>query len=201
MSIGIITVTHDSAGVLEPCLASIPAGHEVIVVDNASRDASPKIAAAGAKVVSNRRNVGFGAACNQGARLSSSSHVLFLNPDAVLAEGALHQLEKGLRLYPEAAAFGPRIVLPHGEKSFRYSSFVERQGSRYVLPEDAPSGDACVDFIDGAAMLCDRELFLSLGGFDENLFLYFEDDDLSFRMRQVGFSLVYLPSAIVHHQK
>jgi GT2 family glycosyltransferase len=50
-------------------------------------------------------------------------------------------------------------------------------------------------------MLCNSDAFLSLDGFDENLFLYYEDDDLSFRMKSAGWSLIYVPSAIVHHQK
>ena len=90
MEVGIVIVSYNSAAVLGACLNSIPSGHEVIVVDNASHDASENIAAAaGAKVVRNELNIGFGAACNIGARLLSSSHVLFLNPDAILEEGAL----------------------------------------------------------------------------------------------------------------
>jgi GT2 family glycosyltransferase len=202
MEIGIVIVSYNSAMVLGACLKSIPAGYEVIVVDNSSRDESAKIAAdAGARVIQNGSNIGFGAACNVGARLLSSSHVLFLNPDAILSQGALAELEQAIHRYPEASAFGPKLLLPRGEKSFRYQSHIEDQGSRYVSPEKAPVGDCCVHFIDGAAMLCNRDAFLSLGGFDENLFLYYEDDDLSYRMKSSGWSLIYVASAVVRHQK
>jgi GT2 family glycosyltransferase len=70
---------------------------------------------------------------------------------------------------------------------------MEEQGSRYVSAEEAPAGDCCVHFIDGSAMLCNRTIFLSLGGFDESLFLYYEDDDLSFRMKNAGCSLITYP--------
>ena len=202
MEIGIVIVAYNSAAVLGACLKSIPAGHEVIVVDNASGDASAQIAAdAGARIIKNSMNAGFGAACNKGARALSTSHVLFLNPDAILDTHALAQLEQAIQRYPEAGAFGPKIVQPNGERSFRYTSHIEDQGSRYISPEEAPEGDCCVHFIDGAALLCNRDVFLSLGGFDEDLFLYYEDDDLSFRMKSAGWSLIYVPSAIVHHQK
>ncbi len=202
MEIGIVIVSYESAAVLGACLKSIPQGHKVIVVDNASRDASAKIAAdAGARVVRNHSNFGFGRACNIGAHHLSASHVLFLNPDAILGKETLTQLQQAIQRYPEAGAFSPKIVLPHGERSFRYASHMEDQGSRYVSPEEVPMGDCCVHFIDGAAMLCNRKVFLSLGGFDEDLFLYYEDDDLSFRMKNARRSLIYVPSAVVHHQK
>jgi N-acetylglucosaminyl-diphospho-decaprenol L-rhamnosyltransferase len=202
MEIGVVIVSYNSATVLGACLASIPKGCEVIVVDNASHDASAAMAASmGARVIKNSRNIGFGAACNMGARALTSSHVLFLNPDAMLHDDALTHFKTAISHYPDAAAFGPKIVLPGGQESFRYSSYVSDQGGGYVSVKHAPVADCCVDFIDGSAMICNRTIFLSLDGFDENLFLYYEDDDLCFRMRRAGYSLVHVPSAIVGHEK
>ena len=98
MSIGFVIVTYNSESVLPACLKSIPSGYEAVVVDNASKDKSAQIARSlGARVIVNKTNIGFGAACNRGAKLLSASHVFFLNPDAILVEGAVSRNRKGNR--------------------------------------------------------------------------------------------------------
>lgn len=202
MSIGIVMVTFNSASVLGSCLESIPSGCHVVVVDNASRDDSAAIAeAAGVTVVRNRENRGFGAACNQGAKLLQTSHVLFLNPDAVLASGALEELALAIAKFPDAGGFGPAIEVPGESASFRATSYIQDQGRRYLSADQVPSACCEVDFVDGAAFVCNRQLFVDLGGFDEHLFLYFEDDDLSFRIRAADRRLIYVPDALVVHAK
>jgi GT2 family glycosyltransferase len=62
-----------------------------------------------------------------------------------------------------------------------------------------PDGEACAPFFSGACFLVRRELFLRLGGFDENIFLFYEDDDLCRRIADSGASLVYVPQAVVRH--
>ncbi len=202
MSVGFVIVTFNSASVLRDCLASIPKGHEVIVVDNASRDNSLEIAKSfGAQIISNSANLGFGSACNQGAKLLSTSHVFFLNPDAVLTDNALAQIEKAIEKFPDAGGFGPAVRILGQSRSFRMKSYIQDPGRRYIEDSEAPTDYTEVDFIDGAALVCNLKLFSDLGGFDESLFLYYEDDDLSFRMRANDSKLIHVPHAVVLHQK
>ena len=202
VSIGFVVVTFNSAAVLRDCLASIPPGQEIVIVDNASRDTSVEVAKSfGAHIIANSKNLGFGAACNQGAKLLSTSHIFFLNPDAVLEKDALHELEKAIEKYPDAGGFAPAVKILGQSRSFRNKSYIQDQGSRYFEDSQAPSGYTEVDFIDGAGLVCNRDLFLALDGFDENLFLYYEDDDLSFRIRSHNKKLIYVPWSVVTHKK
>ena len=201
MSIGFVIVTYESERVLPACLASIPKAHEIAVVDNASKDSSAEIAHTfGARLIVNRSNLGFGAACNQGAKLLSSSHVFFLNPDAILDENTIPELEKAMALWPDAGGFGPAIGIPGKRQKFRSVSFPESRG-RGFAQEVAPNGSAEAGFLDGAALVVDLKLYWELGGFDERIFLYYEDDDLCFRIRERNKKLIFVPSARVTHAR
>ncbi len=201
MSIGFVIVTYNSERVLPACLKSIPQGYSAVVVDNASKDSSPEIAKShGASLIVNAKNLGFGTACNQGARALATSHVFFLNPDAALAPGALGTIEHAITHYPGAGAFGPAVHINGKRQKFRTTSYMENRGQRQAS-ETPPDEAAEVGFLDGAALVCDRELFWKLGGFDERIFLYFEDDDLCFRIKSCGRRLFYIPEAHVLHER
>jgi N-acetylglucosaminyl-diphospho-decaprenol L-rhamnosyltransferase len=201
MSIGFVIVTYNSERVLPTCLKSIPQGYDTVVIDNASKDNSAQIASSlGARIAVNAKNLGFGTACNQGAKILSASHVFFLNPDAVLAQDALCEIEKAIELFPDAGGFGPAIVIAGKRQKFRRTSYVQSLGRRYAM-DIPPNENTEVDFLDGAAFICDRKLFLELDGFDQRLFLYFDDDDLCFRIRNRNIKLIYVPGARVFHQR
>jgi N-acetylglucosaminyl-diphospho-decaprenol L-rhamnosyltransferase len=202
MSIGLVIVTYNSAGVLENCLASISNGHEIVVVDNASKDNSVALAQArGAHVIANDKNVGFGAACNQGAKALSTTYAFFVNPDAVLAPAAIDEIEKAISKFPDAGGFAPAVWIRGEAATFRTQSLLEEQGRRFMSNDLAPTDYAEIGFMDGAAFVCSLESFWRIGGFDEDLFLYFEDDDLSFRMKQNGVKMIYVPFSVVTHLK
>ena len=114
-------VTHECAAHAAACLRSLGAQRADValcawVVDNASADGTPDVAAAHpwAAVERNDVNRGFAAACNQGLRRGAAPFVLFLNPDTVLPPGALRACLAELRRNPDVAALGPRLVDAHG---------------------------------------------------------------------------------------
>jgi GT2 family glycosyltransferase len=137
-----VVVSYNVAPLLEPCLRSLTQAAvelgargdrlEVVVVDNASADDSPGMVRRlfpDARLIENVRNLGFGAACNQGAAATEGGtrqgageaeaegterFTLFLNPDAVLGPGALAALLARLRATPRAAIAGPRVAYPDG---------------------------------------------------------------------------------------
>jgi len=193
----IILVTYNSADVIAGAIQSIPPGHEIIVVDNASADRSIDLAEdLGAIVIRNAENLGFGTACNRGAAKARGDMLLFLNPDARLQPNALEALAAAMEHYPQAAAFNPRIVGPKGG--------VYRRGYNSLLgvkhwPDSQASGDRSVPMGHGAALCFRKSVFNALGGFDENIFLFFEDDDLSARVIRAGHEIYHVDDAICMH--
>ena len=200
-AITVVTVAHNSAAVLPAMLASVPRGVPVVVVDNGSRD-SDRIAEVavehGARLIRNEGNVGFGRACNQGAALVDTPLILFLNPDAELVGDALDRLAEASCRYPEASAFNPAIGHPNGAQFFKTSSPISP--SKPKLPRGWPSGDQQVPVLTGSALLVRKRDFDSVGGFDPEIFLYCEDDDLSLRLEAGCGPLMFIRSARVIHQ-
>ncbi|MBA1156755.1 glycosyltransferase family 2 protein [Microvirga mediterraneensis] len=196
-----IVVTFDSAHALPECLGALRAdGVPAIVVDNASTDGTAAMAEGqGARVIVNPRNEGYGRANNIGVRAADSEFVLIVNPDCIVDRGAVAALVDAARRHPDAAFFAPQIVEPSGRVFYQPRSLLAASltnpGGKLVVPE----GEACAPFFSGACFLIRREAFLRLGGFDENIFLFYEDDDLCRRVADSGSALIYVPQAVVRH--
>jgi GT2 family glycosyltransferase len=196
----VVLVTYNSASVIGPCLDSIPGACAIVVVDNASTDGTPEAVAharADATIIRNVANRGFGTACNQGLAFVATDFVLFLNPDTLLHPNALESLVSVFSVWPDAGLVGPRIVNAHGVLVESCSPSRLRRGRRVspVMPE----ASCCVDFLLGAALMARTNEFRVIGGFDESIFLFYEDDDLCVRYRAAGRALVYEPAASVTH--
>jgi N-acetylglucosaminyl-diphospho-decaprenol L-rhamnosyltransferase len=196
-----IVVAFDSAHALPDCLGALrEAGVPTIVIDNASEDGSAAIAADhGATVIRNARNEGYGRANNIGAGAAESEFLLVVNPDVVIEPGTVAALLEAARRYPECGFFAPQIVEPSGRVFFQPRSllapYLRNPKGTLVIPE----GDACVPFASGACFLVRRNLFLRLGGFDEHIVLFYEDDDLCRRVADASPALIYVPEAVVRH--
>jgi N-acetylglucosaminyl-diphospho-decaprenol L-rhamnosyltransferase len=198
-----VTVTYDSGHVVGRCLASLDGVRRIVVVDNASRDDSREIAAAGGSNVSciaNDTNQGFGAANNLGfAEASDAEFVLFINPDAALQPGALNGLIAAARRYPEAAIIAPRIVGPGGATETTYDAGLFERDGMPRHPGLAPEGDLCVGFLSGAVIMVRTAALADEPPFDPEIFLFFDDDDLCLRLRVAGHSLVLAAAATAEH--
>lgn len=200
LPIRIVTVTYNSAGVIGNLLSSIPDGVEVVVVDNASQDDSCAIAEqAGATVIRATDNRGFGTACNLGAQGNTRAFVFFVNPDAVLDEGCCAALVAAAERHPTAGAMNPAILEPDG-------AFAMKRRSCLIDPSDwtprelaVETTSAEVKILHGAALFCRQDAFAQVGGFDERIFLYHEDDEICLRLRQAGWSLRLEHGAAVRH--
>lgn len=204
--ITVVTVTYNSAEVIARCLESVAQAARLIVVDNASRDdtiaiarnTTPKV-----EIVENVNNRGFGRACNQGLECAETEFVLFLNPDAALLDGAAEALVATVERYPAAAMVAPAQEDAAG--NLRITDHTTRldQGSRlHRRRKGAPvlsEGPCYVQWLGAAVLLARTQAVRAVGGFDENIFLFFEDDDLSVRLRTEGHALVYVPEARASH--
>jgi len=196
--VAIISVTHNSAGVIGSMLESVPPGAIKIVVDNHSNDNSIEIATElGAEVVELEQNLGFGKACNLGAAKAPVDYLLFLNPDTVLARDAINILLQCMDNYPGSAAANPKIIKSNGKPDFKRRSVLLPRSKWHS--RGWPDNTCEVNVLLGAAMFIRRDAFESVGGFDENIFLYHEDDDLSLRLKEHYGSLLFIKDATVTH--
>ena len=196
LSVTAILVTYNSAAVLAEALASLPAGTAAIVADNGSTDDSIAIAeAAGARVIRNGANLGFGKANNIGLRAAATEWVLLLNPDARLEAGFFAAMEAAISARSDAALLVPSITTSRGP--FRkWSSILTPSGfeTRTIAP-----GIRSIGFASGGVLLARRDALLAIGGFDEEIFLYFEDDDLSRRALDAGQEILLVEAAKATH--
>jgi GT2 family glycosyltransferase len=180
---------------------------EVILVD----DCSPQpVALALAEVTGIRierlaQNAGFVHACNRGAALARSPLLLLLNNDTLVLPGALTALRRLLERWPRAAMVAPKLLYPDGRLQ-EAGGILWRDGSawNYGRGDDARRPEYNyvreVDFASGACLLLERERFEALGGFDPAYApAYYEDADLTFRLRAAGDAVLYQPAAEVVH--
>lgn len=197
MTVTAIIVTYNSAAVLPGCLTALKtAGVDAIVVDNASTDDSAFIAAAlGAQVIRNDGNLGYGRANNIGVRAANSDYVLICNPDTTVSADAVAALMEATQAYPRAGLYAPRIIEPDGREHFKTTSLLNPGANC----RESPVGDVCTPMVQGSCLMMRRDLFLEMGGFDENIFLYYEDDDLCRRLSDHKRAIVYVAAARVRH--
>lgn len=196
---------------------------DVTVVDNASSDGSADMVALRfprVRLVRNERNRGYAAANNQALRVASGRRLLLLNPDTVVPRGVLTLLVRHLDEGPRVGIVGCRLVRLDGSldhacrRSFptpftalcrflRLSRLfpASRALGGYNLTYLDPRGTYEVDSVVGAFMLVRREVLDAIGGLDESYFMYGEDLDFCFRARAAGFSVRYVGSASVVHEK
>lgn len=195
-----IVVTYESAAVLSDSLAALSReGVAVVVVDNKSTDDSAQIAQdSGAQVIRNHSNEGYGRANNIGVQAAGTELCLIVNPDVVVTPGSIAELVKAASEHPEAVVFGPRLLEPDGRVFFHAGSVLEDAPS-HASRKRAPDSDCEVVVLSGAALLVRRSVFMTLGGFDPNIFLFYEDDDLCYRARAAGHKLRYVPVAVANH--
>ncbi|MEH6456917.1 MAG: glycosyltransferase family 2 protein [Cocleimonas sp.] len=196
----IITVTYNSSSVIQDFISSLPVHEkdnvEVIFVDNNSQDDSVSIIKKNdCRVLSLESNVGFGAANNKGAACAKTDFLFFVNPDCQFESDTLAQMKKGIDNHPDAVAFNPRII-NNGKPYFRQRSNLLPKSKHWNGP--FPKKDAIVPILSGSSILCARDLFEEIKGFDDNIFLYYEDDDISLRFAKKG-TLMMIYDAVIHH--
>lgn len=196
----VISVCFNSSAVLGGFLKSIPQGTSIILVDNGSSDLVATRALAkthNALLITNQTNLGFGTACNQGAANSQTEFLFFVNPDSYLKATTITALESAAAAKPEASAFNPRIIDSRGRVSFKRRSCLLTANE--IMGPIAPKNDSPVPVLTGAALFIRKRTFDQINGFDENIFLYHEDDDISMRLRmQVGPTWLIHSSLVTH---
>ena len=123
--------------------------------------------------------------------------VFFVNPDVTLHSNTIEELVIAADRYPTASAFNPAMESRRGKELFRRSSVVVPR--KEWMRKGWPDGDTEVMVLSGAALLVRKSCFDLVGGFDRNIYLYHEDDDLSLRLRERCGPVMFIRAARVRH--
>jgi len=207
----VIMVSYNGRHYLDDCLRSVyhelRPGDEVVVVDNASTDGSGDFVAERypeVRVVRNARNRGFAAANNQGAELASGEVLVFLNQDTRVAPGWLGALVEGLGGGDTVGLTTSKVlVMSQPDRIQACGQNVHYTGLVFARGFGAPAGNLdggqAVGAVAGCSFAVRRELWQELGGFDEMLYMYYEETDLSWRARMRGYRSLCVPDSVVYH--
>lgn len=228
MDLSIAIVNFNTVDLLEECLSSLlqhppSCDYEILVIDNASSDGSIELVREKfptVKLFPNPRNVGYAAAINQAFRGSKAEYLLVLNPDVVVAQGAVDSLLDHMRSHPRVGIAGSKLLNPDGSLQYSCRRFYTLKTllyrrtflgkifskdpvvSEHLMADWDHSTPREVDWVLGACMMVRRSAVEEVGPADERFFLYFEDVDWCYRMKSRGWEVHYCPeSVMVHHHR
>ena len=223
VDLSVVIVNHNHRLVIEKCFASLfslpdLATFEVTLVDNTSADGTADWVSARypqVSIRSNQKRRGFAANANAGMRaLNRGRYALLLNPDVIALPGLLDRLVAFMDTHPQAAIAAPQLYNDDGTvqpncrrfptpgalalRALRVDELWRSPSVRHYLTIDT----AEVDWVTGAVLVVRRSAIEAVGWLDENYFLYWEDLDWCFRMRQAGWGVYRVPGAkAIHAQR
>lgn len=221
--VSIVIVNWNTRTLLAACLESVRRqtllSHEVWVVDNGSTDGSCEMvreAFPEVHLIANGENLGFAAANNQALPLCQGEHVLLLNSDTVVLDGAIDKMAAFLHMHPEAGAVGCKLLnadgtlQPSANGFYRsWRSLVENRLVHLAWPHRHARTPflsfwdhnqiRAVDWVTGAALMVRRTVIQEVGLLDADFFMYGEEVDWQYRMKQAGARVFFLPGARIIH--
>ncbi|RJQ33017.1 MAG: glycosyltransferase [Actinobacteria bacterium] len=213
--VSIILVNYNGIKHLPTCLNSLKELDypkekvEVVVVDNDSTDGSVELLAKDfpeVKVVSNKENKGFAPAVNQGAKVATGSHIALLNNDMKVEKDWLTELAKPLISDSELACTGSKVLDWEGKKIDFVLGMMNFEGRGFQIDFEKPlrkneyNEPRYMLFVNGGSMLVNRDVFLKVGGFDEDYFAFYEDVDFGWRLWLAGYKVLFVPTSVAYHR-
>jgi len=219
-TLSIIILNWNTAELLIPCLHSVQThlslDHEIIVVDNASEDDSvaqvraqfPQV-----RLLPQSENLGFSQGNNIGLAEAKGDYLLCLNPDTELRPGAVEPLIAWMEQYPAAGIAGPTLWNPDGSLqrstvpiSTLWLEFLRQTMFYRVFPTKEQrqmyqNKQQQVGVVTGAALCLRRACYEQIGGFDPQIFMFYEDTDLCKRAWDAGWEVWFIPTPGIMHIK
>jgi GT2 family glycosyltransferase len=218
--LSVLIVSWNTRDLLARCLESLrcqgPTCPEVFVVDNASADRTAQMVRKcfpWVRLIENCANQGFARGNNQGLTLSDARYALLLNPDTEVPSGTLRTLVSFMDSNPQAGAAGARLLNPNGTlqawcspaptlarevwRLFHLDTLHRR--AQYDMAHWNDRAPREVDMVPGTCLILRREALQEVGLLDEDYFIYSEEVDLCYRLRRRGWSIFWVPQAVVVH--
>jgi len=226
MKLSVVIVSWNVREDLLRCLRSIgqnppQAEYEVIVVDNAGSDGTAEAVHRqfpAVRLIANNENRGFAAANNQALEIAAGRYVFFLNPDTIVKPGSFDVLLDFMENNPNVGACGPRLLFEDGRLQSTVRAFPTFAGAlhrhtifktlgifrpaynKWLLKNFSYDKLAEVDQVMGAALMVRKSVLDDLGGMDErNFFMYYEEVDLCYRIKQAQWRIMFVPDAEFVH--
>lgn len=228
MQLSVIILNYNVRYFLEQCVLSVQKAlstidGEIIVVDNFSTDGSCQMMKArfpNVKLIENQANLGFPKGNNIGVNQAKGEYICILNPDTVVAEDTFEKILQFAKTKPNLGIVGCKLIdgtgnfLPESKrgvpspwvaftkivglyKVFTKSTWFNNYYAQHLLENQTGT----VDILVGAFMVMKRELYMAVGGFDENCFMYSDDIDLSYLVLKSGKTNYYFHETSVLHYK
>lgn len=210
--VDLVIISYNTLSYLRDCIQSIRnytrCPYRLIVVDNGSTDGSTEFLhrEQNITVIENKENHGYARACNQGIMIGDSEFLVILNTDVKVSSGWLTEMIKTAHRDPMIGVVGPKMVNAQNQivgagvtKLDQYCS-----GRGWLDPDGIGVYDRQEDCfsVGGACYMIRRSVLEQVGAFDGGYFFYFEESDLSLRIIEKGYRVVYAPQAkIVHHHE
>jgi len=225
LDLSIIIISYNTRALLNNCIKSIynttkALNYEIIVVDNASSDGSPKMIEAEfreIKLKKNKENLGFAVANNQAMKIARGRYFLLLNSDTIVKKGTIEKLISFMNEHPNAAAAGPKVLNFDGtlqSKGFYFPSIfisiiellklhrlIPNNIKRLLLPRFYWHENKLkkVDWLSGCCLMMSREVVAVIGVLSGDFFMYGEDLEWCHRAKANGFDVWYVPTSQVKH--
>lgn len=207
--VSIIIVTFNSQKYIKDCLRKVLASDylnfEVIIVDNNSTDKTVQIIKQNfpnVRVVKRATNLGYAEGNNLGVEKARGDYVAILNPDTQVSQGWLKPLLVGIKK-SKVAACQPKIMLKNQKSQINLTGktthFLGFDWLENYQKKDYKMSTREINSFSGSAILINKRIFKKLGGFDSLFFMYYEDGDLSWRIRLAGYKIILVPDSIVYH--
>ena len=211
IKISIIIPSWNTKDLLRNCLKSLGSSYEIIVVDNNSTDGTVKMIEKEFPyilLIKNKKNVGFGAANNQGMRKAKGDYLLLLNSDTIVKNRAPLVMAQYLKNNNDVGVVGPRLLNKDGTLQPSAGPFPDLKISFIMLFLEHWMGDLVrssfkktkeVDWVMGAAFMIKKEILNKVGFMDEGLFMYMDEVEWSFRIKKAGYKVVFYPQVEITH--
>lgn len=224
MTLSIIILSYNTSELTKRCIESLLKLYgnelskniiEIIILDNASTDESVTRIKEEIKKAKNiylfesKKNVGFSKGNNTAAKKAKGAYLLFLNSDTQVKEKGFLQMVEYIKQRQRIGILGGNLLNSDGSMQPSTGVFYNIWNVPFLLfglekigfGRGSPSKISQVDWVSGACMLIKKDLFDTMNGFDERLFMYMEDMDFCFRAKKLGFKTFFYPNAIIIHKR
>ena len=224
MDFSIIIINYKTKELTKDCINSVlvniqDLSFEIILIDNNSDDGSaeyfkeffgekirsaPRVQSAPRlKVIANKENLGFGRANNYGAKIAQGDYLFFLNSDTIIGENIFMKFKNILDKKNNYGFIAPRLLLKNRENQDyafgKFPSIFSTIFDKFKNQEKYQDSPFSVDWLSGAALVIQKNVFQKIGGFDEKFFMYFEDIDLCKRLKKNTFENWIFPEITLVH--